>query len=498
MALGWWFGPELVVLPSATSGYASNNAYTNWAAGQPDNSGDQDYVIFNHSTGTWSDSGSEAHSLFIQWDADAVLDATHALTYSIQSQTIAGTFAIDADSGTITIADGLLLDYETDAIHTITVRVSDGTSTYDESFTVSLDDLTESNFAPTSLSSGIELNSDGGNDVYLSVFDPTLFNGLNELTFEIAFSGLDMVGTQATIYSHSQPGVSSSSFSILADGALHLNGLSSVGKYIQLLDGGLHRLAFNWDAAGGVIQFFVDGNHAETIAAPPFPAFTSGGTLLLGQHVDHGDGSFDPLETFAGTVHDVRIWNELRDETEIARNYQNKFASGNLPSGLIANWQMDGFNGTNQVVDIVSGNNLSIGHATGTGFISSMPVKDLHIIENAAGGTTVGYVVPSDPDVINNVLSDGRFTEASDPATFAQYNADGGNSGSAIGYWTVESGVVFLHNAKVYIKMRRRRVGMRFTFELATMMCYLNRSAPRRANNIMSCLRHQDFGTPAV
>ena len=36
-------------------------------------------------------------------------------------------------------------------------------------------------------------------------------------------------------------------------------------------------------------------------------------------------------------------------------NYQQKLDSGSLPSGLIANWQMDGFNGSNEVVDVVSG-----------------------------------------------------------------------------------------------------------------------------------------------
>ncbi|MGB7329725.1 MAG: DUF642 domain-containing protein, partial [Rubripirellula sp.] len=141
--------------------------------------------------------------------------------------------------------------------------------------------------------------------------------------------------------------------------------------------------------------------------------------------------------------YDVRVWDEVRSEAEIGLNHQQKFDSGSLPTGLVANWQMDGFNGSNEVVDVVSGNNLSIGHATGGGFTASTPVEDLHISENATVGTTVGFVVPTDPGVSNDIVSDGLFTEAPDPATFATYTP-----GQTIGGWTVAgSGNVYLQNA---------------------------------------------------
>ena len=90
------------------------------------------------------------------------------LTYSIQSQSVAGAFEIDADTGEIRVADGTLLDADTLATHTVTVRTTDvDSNTYDEAFTISLNNLVEDNNAPTDLSSGIELNTDGGNDAYL-------------------------------------------------------------------------------------------------------------------------------------------------------------------------------------------------------------------------------------------------------------------------------------------------------------------------------------------
>ena len=89
------------------------------------------------------------------------------------------------------------------------------------------------------------------------------------------------------------------------------------------------------------------------------------------------------------------------------------------PNGLIANWQMNGFDGSNQVVDVVSGNNLSVRNVAdpdgSAGFIESTPVGDLHISEIAGGSTVVGYVTPTAPDLNNDVVSDGHFTEAPDP-----------------------------------------------------------------------------------
>ncbi len=118
-----------------------------------------------------------------------MLDATNALTYTITSQTVSGAFAINSDSGVITVADGSKLDFETNASHTITVRVSDGTNTFDRNFTVSLNDLNETNAAASDLSSGINLNTDGGNSAYLrTTSGGSIFGGLSSLTLEVEYT----------------------------------------------------------------------------------------------------------------------------------------------------------------------------------------------------------------------------------------------------------------------------------------------------------------------
>jgi len=55
-----------------------------------------------------------------------------------------GRFAVDLNSGQLTVADGTLLDHETNAIHNITVRTTDsGGLTCDEAFVITINDVNE-------------------------------------------------------------------------------------------------------------------------------------------------------------------------------------------------------------------------------------------------------------------------------------------------------------------------------------------------------------------
>ena len=73
-------------------------------------------------------------------DADAT---TNTVTYSL-TDNAGGRFAIHANTGVVTVANGLLLDREAAASHNITVRATsaDG-STADSTFTVNLNDVDE-------------------------------------------------------------------------------------------------------------------------------------------------------------------------------------------------------------------------------------------------------------------------------------------------------------------------------------------------------------------
>ncbi|MEZ6057924.1 MAG: tandem-95 repeat protein [Planctomycetaceae bacterium] len=213
----------------------------------------------------------------------------------------------------------------------------------------------------------------------------------------------------------------------------------------QLRDGEPHHIAVSWDNTNGDVAFYVDGEFLSSANVSAGHAIDTNGTLIVGQ----GQATFPQwthTQAARGTFYDVRIWDEVRSAAEISLNYQHKLDVTPVEAaamGLVANWQMDGFNGSNEVVDIVSGNNLSIGHASGTGFTASTPVEDLHVAENASTGTSVGFVVPSDPDVTNDIVADGTFLEAGIPGTWQTYT-----SPASIGAWqVVQNNVELLGNA---------------------------------------------------
>ena len=445
----FWRGDE--------NGNGAVGAYHNFASGQPnDSGGNEDVIHMDETTGLWSDADHDTHNFYgyvIEWNADEVLDATQALTYSIQSQTVDGAFEIDVDSGQIRVLDSSLLDADTLAAHTVTVRVSDNAAptanTYDEAFTISLNNLVEANGAPTDLSSGIELNSDGGNDAYLVANDGgALLGGLGTFTFESTFV-VDSPTDNTMLVQYGDSTADAGFFALVDNGGtlwigINENPTSFTGtNYSNLLfDGQLHHFAASWDNSSGSIAVYVDGELLETqtgfATGVTLPGTSGNGTLQFGQDFDSVNGTYNSTGVFNGTLYDARFWSEVRSEAEISLNYQHKFDSGSLPTGLIANWQMDGFNGSNEVVDVVSGNNLTVGHASGTGFVASVPVGDLHIVENATNGTTVGYVQATDRDFHNDIVDDGSFLAA--PGSDGVYSA-----GATVGGWTVGFGDINLN-----------------------------------------------------
>ncbi len=89
------------------NGFATNGSYTNWASGQPNGTGGvEDFAFLQLADGMWNDHDSASvQRSVVQWNADDVLDATNALTYSITSQTVSGAFAVNSDTGVITVAN---------------------------------------------------------------------------------------------------------------------------------------------------------------------------------------------------------------------------------------------------------------------------------------------------------------------------------------------------------------------------------------------------------
>ncbi|MDH5193972.1 MAG: DUF4347 domain-containing protein [Nitrospira sp.] len=94
-------------------------------------------------------------------------DAGDTKTYSL-TDTAGGRFAINASTGQLTVADGSLLNYESAASHTVTVRVTDsGGQSYDETFTINLSNVNE---GPTGADATITLSEDTSHTLSLANF----------------------------------------------------------------------------------------------------------------------------------------------------------------------------------------------------------------------------------------------------------------------------------------------------------------------------------------
>jgi len=374
----FWFGE------GDGNGYAVDGKYNKWyGTADPDNattvdSNGEDHLVMWTSEGVWNDLHTAyTASYVVEWNTDTVINRSQALTYAITGQTAANAFAIKPGTGEITVANGSLLDYEENSNHTLTVRITDvDGNSHDEAFTVLISDQAEITSVPTNISSGIELNTDSGNDAYLTAYaGGSILGGLRALTLETMFSA-DQGTTTLVSYATSTGNndllviLTGDSTAIISINNNHVT-LSGI-DYNTLLDGEKYHVALSWDSANGVYAFYVDGTLIDSGYGLASGASIRGdvvdGELILGQDQDRVGGSFDARQAFRGTIYDVRIWDEVRSQTEIALNSHHKLDNGSLPSGLIANWQMDALTGaaSNEVIDIVTGNNMIIKHVAAT------------------------------------------------------------------------------------------------------------------------------------
>jgi len=316
----------------------------------------------------------------------------------------------------------------------ITVAVTDNTGiTYSEDIPIFIDNVAEViNNAPTDLSSGITLNTNGGNNAYLEADAGSVFGGLESLAVEISFSTSNP--KNATIVSYVSGASEELELSFQGLGQLEIevgNSLiiSTGTDYTTLVDGQLHSLAFNWDNTLGDWSVYIDGTLVDSgTGLNAGHTILGGGNLVLGQN--NGSAGIDTsIRNFEGTYHDLRVWNTTRSESEIAINHQNKFDSHTLPTDLVANWQMSGFNSSNQIVDVVNANHLTLKHAMFAGFEPNTPTDFLNINENSLNGASVGFVVPAVNDHVGDLINDGSFASAATGVLIQSGNLIGGPSG---------------------------------------------------------------------
>ena len=276
--------------------------------------------------------------------------------------------------------------------------------------------LAPSNVAPSDIESiatsdgGLSMNVDGGDDVVLFADDgDAILGGLSQFTAEVRFS-MDTFPNSTGLISYAT-GASDNSLKLNIRDAGNLslsvsgsNVQSSVMDYRTLADGAEHTLSVTWTNADGGWQVFVDGVLTDSgTGLKTGETLATGGTLVLGNDQDSVGGNFDSGQEFAGTFYDVRFFDDIRTSTEIQNNYNATLAHDE--ANLLAEWTFNevaigqGFvGGDGSIVDIVSGNNLTIQHASDPGFTASAATLTLRVAENAANGTVVGTLAGTDAE----------------------------------------------------------------------------------------------------
>lgn len=130
-------------------------------------------------------------------------DSGDTITYSL-SDDAGGRFAIDPSTGVITVADGSLLDFESDAGHSITVVASDGSAKTSSTLTIDVDDVNEAPALITLSNASVDENDDGAIIGNLAVDDPDTGDShslaLSDARFEVVGGQLRLVAGNSLDY----------------------------------------------------------------------------------------------------------------------------------------------------------------------------------------------------------------------------------------------------------------------------------------------------------
>jgi len=331
-------------------------------------------------------------------------DAGDTLTYALTDDA-GGRFAIDADTGEITVADGSLLDHEVAASHDVTVQVTDAAgATYEETFSIAVNDLND----------GLTVTGTSGTDTLTGSDEDDRISGLAGNDEIYGDAGADVLdggdGYDTLRYDH-----------------------SSAAVQVDLESGA----ASGGDAEGDSISNFerVRGSaHDDTLTGDTSAnkLYGHGGDDVL----SGGDGADD---LYAGEGDDRLIGGAGNDELEGSGGTDTAVFSGNwadytiTESGGVYTVQDNvGDDGIDTVVDVETFEFADV-TLSAADILNDAPddltLDNASVDENVADGTVVGTAAGSDvdvADVLSYSLSDdagGRF--AIDSSTGEITVADG-------------------------------------------------------------------------
>lgn len=101
----------------------------------------------------------------------------------------------------------------------------------------------------------------------------------------------------------------------------------------NLIENRWYHVAVSYDASLGGAVFFVDGQDVGSVNGLPIGANDSTADILIGHDSNYGSGS-----SFDGKIDEIRIWNEVRTESQIR---ENMFSIINIGDSLQSSWSFN-------------------------------------------------------------------------------------------------------------------------------------------------------------
>ena len=241
-------------------------------------------------------------------------------------------------------------------------------------------------------------------------------DGTNKITIAAWVKPDDLTGTQAI----AAIGAGDLVFALNGNGLSFTNaGVLGSAASGTLTAGEWNHVAVTYDSTTGTFEAFVNGTlqGAGNVGTNSLPAAT---TMAIGS--SNGDGNQTPENSFAGGIAQVRIFDEVRQPTDIQADMAQSHYDGQAPATLINELSLDGYGndgslvGDAQIVDqspLLLGTNVTSGAVTFDGVDDVINFGQEMAFEVDTTFTLEAWINPnSSPDwasIVGNVTDDSTY-----------------------------------------------------------------------------------------
>ncbi len=248
--------------------------------------------------------------------------------------------------------------------------------------------------------------ADGQNAKYVDLVSNPGFANLTALTIEAWVKPNSTKGWQEVFHRQSDTGGNNSITLAVANGTnlyTFINGgktgaTSIIASNVISIDAWNH-IAYSWNSSDGSIVLYVNGENVTTGTGSTEPTSATGtGKAYIGT-------LSGTTEFFSGWIDELRIWNDVRTQTEIIDNMYKEAAANK--AGLIAYYNFN-FPSGDTVQEITdSGYNGTRYNMTNADVVDSdcfnTPPADIHLssqsfAENQASGTEVAVITATNEE----------------------------------------------------------------------------------------------------